>query len=127
MRHIFVSGKPDNPDPTVVSASEWNAAHVRLPNAISTNTVGTSTDDWILATGGAGGITYTLPPSPAIGQSILAMRADSGAGLVQVLRSGAQTIISLSRGTDTAWDLVSLGQYAEFTFDGTNWWVTDSN
>lgn len=40
IRHIFVSQKPDGPDPTVVRPSDWNADHVLEAMVVSSPPVG---------------------------------------------------------------------------------------
>lgn len=46
----------------------------------------------IMATGGAGGITITLPANPAVGTLVFVKKVDTGAGAVTVAGSGAATI-----------------------------------
>jgi hypothetical protein len=50
-------------------------------------------------------------------------KVGSAAGAVTVVL-GTGTINSLNALAQTYYVLANPGQYAEFSFDGTNWWVT---
>jgi hypothetical protein len=71
----------------------------------------------ILATGGGGGITLTLPdPALVIGTPIYVKKVDAGVGAVTVAQFAGETI-------DGATSIGIASQYQEVTFvsDGTNW------
>ncbi len=125
MKHKFISTLPNGTNPSLVDQTQWNDTHVWVPRPISATQAGVQTDDWIQATGGSGGISYTLPLTTT-GQPIRVMKVDSGAGAVTVL-PGTGTINSLNALAQSSYALTNPGQYAEFTFDGTNFWVTANN
>jgi hypothetical protein len=126
MKHKFVLQKPDSSDPTVVNASNWNDVHITVPRAISTTQTGPSNEDWVQATGGSSGITYTLPATPYVGQRIMIHKVDSGAGAITIL-PGTGTINSLNGLANTSYTLINPGQYVELVYDGSNWWVVNEN
>lgn len=51
-----------------------------------------ATDRTILATGGAGGITITLPAANEAGREIVIIKVDAGVGAITVARAGSDTI-----------------------------------
>lgn len=66
----------------------------------------TATDCTILATGGAGGITITLPAANASSNIVIVRKVDAGVGVITVARAGSDTIdgatsITLSAQYDT--------------------------
>lgn len=77
----------------------------------------------VLATGGAGGITVTLPTAVgAAGQSACIKKTDSGVGAVTVATTGGQTIDGAS-----TYLLVNQYQYVTVQSDGSNWWIVAQN
>jgi hypothetical protein len=83
----------------------------------SVNATAASSDKVILATGGAGGITITLPAATQ-GAEYVVKKVDSGAGSVTVATTSSQTI-------DGATTKVLAAQYASarMVSDGTSWFV----
>jgi hypothetical protein len=85
MKHAFHSPAPDLGAPDLIYGDEWNDVHVEDPREISSDDVQLSTDDFIEATGGVIGITYTLlPPSGRKGRRVGVIKVDSGAGPVTI-------------------------------------------
>lgn len=70
--------------------------------SVSTGTTMGSTDCTIFATGGAGGITVTLPAANTSGQIVLITKADSGVGVITVDAAGSDTIEGAADVTLTA-------------------------
>lgn len=72
----------------------------------------------VLATGGAGGITLTLPAVAAAQHKVYAVfKVDAGAGAVSVDAAGSETI----NGSSSAYALASQWDGAVFFCDGTQW------
>ena len=67
---------------------------IRLGRTVSTasNYVFASNDTNILGTGGAGGISVTLPAATLSGQVVRIWKTDAAAGAVTVTRAGSDTI-----------------------------------
>jgi hypothetical protein len=127
MKHIFVCTLADGSNAQQIQPSNWNDVHCLTPRPISASTSGLENDDWIQAIGGSGGISYTLYSTPTTGQVVLVMKVDAGAGAVTVFRATTETINSLNALGETSYLLINPGQYVELTYDGSNWWVTNSN
>lgn len=85
--------------------------------SVSANYTAANKDSVILATGGAAGITVTLPAATR-GARYLIKKTDSGAGAVTVATTSSQTI-------DGATTKALAAQYASVTVvsDGTAWYV----
>lgn len=85
--------------------------------SVSANYTALPSDSFILATGGAGGITVTLPAAVK-GSRYLIKKVDAGAGAVTVATTSSQTI-------DGATTKVLSAQYASVTVvsDGAAWYV----
>ncbi len=81
-----------------------------------------TTDDVVLATGGAGGITITLPAANAGKVRKTVKKIDSGVGAVTVARAGTDTI-------EGATSVSLAGQYNSVTVisDGTSIWYKQSS
>ena len=96
-----------------------------LPGTISSKSSGytvNATDGTILATGGAGGITITLPAVATVtGQRFTIIKADNGAGAITVATTSSQTINGV-----TTQSLAS--QYNKITVqsDGSVWWIINT-
>ena len=100
MKHIFSSGKSDDADATLVRPVNWNDVHVHGITSVSGNTTLNTTHDYVRGTGGAGGITITLPAAAGqTGRVYLIKKVDSAAGSVIVEGAGAETIGGLYKGT----------------------------
>lgn len=122
--HAFVNTNADDPTQAgTTRPSNWNATHVDGERSISTNTVGVATDDVIFATGGAGGISYTLPSPAQVGRVITVIKVDSAAGNVTILPNGSEKINYLNHLNGTSYVLANAGQVACLVSDGTNWWL----
>lgn len=67
---------------------------VRLGGRVSTSTSYsmTSTDCTVFATGGAGGITVSLPAANTSGQIAIVVKVDAGVGVITVDAAGSDTI-----------------------------------
>src|SRR5690348_8174116 len=112
MIHIFNDGHADGGDTTLVRPSNWNDVHVHAVRAISANTSGALTDDWIQATGGAGGITYTLPsPSTKAGIPIRIQKVDSAAGVITINPNATEKINALNNLNQSSYVLTNAGQF----------------
>jgi hypothetical protein len=110
VKHIFSSGKADGADATLVQPSNWNDVHIFGGRSLSANTNISLSDDLILATGGAGGITLTLPtPVGNTWHTFTFQRVDSAAGGVTVT------------GTGLTYVLTRLNEVIVVFSDGTNW------
>lgn len=119
MKHKFNSTYADGSDATLVKPSNWNDTHNFGTRSVSANGNIAATDDVILATGGAGGITLTLPaPGTVTGQPFIIKKVDSAAGFITINPNGAETIDG-----QTSWQLVNQYQAVELMSDGTNWQV----
>lgn len=128
MIHKFASGKTDSADATLVQPSNWNDLHVRKSVSKSANYTVTTSDDLLYVTGGAGGVTITMPdPTTCAGQPFEVVKADSGAGAVTVSPNSTEKFCALNNLTATSYILLNPGQRAVFTSDGTNWWVSGAN
>lgn len=84
----------------------------------------TTFDSVIKATGGAGGITITLPDATlvAAGKQITIKKIDSGAGAVTVGTTSAQTIDA-----STTYSLATQWKYVTVCSDGANWQIVANN
>lgn len=130
IKHSFVSPKSDGGDTTLVRPSNWNADHEGSPDFLQVAQVSTSTnltlDDThstVLATGGAGGITATLPTAVGRqGRRYTIVRVDAGAGDVTLDGDGSETING-----DADYILVNQWQFVTVESDGTNWVVVGGN
>lgn len=77
----------------------------------------------VLATGGAAGITLTLPTAVgAAGQSACLKKTDSGVGTVTIATTGGQTIDGSSN-----YFLTNQYQYVTVESDGSNWYIVAQN
>lgn len=101
------------------------AEHVKHPggshyrtNPKSASYTATIQDFYIPSTGGAGGITITLPAATGTGQLLLIKKIDSGAGAVTVDRAGTDTIDGeTSFSLDTQYDLLFIQDGASGRWD----------
>lgn len=123
MIHKFPSAKVEGGDPTIVGPNEWNDTHVHGVRAISASTAGVATDDFVKATGGAGGINYTLPPPARTGQPIVVQKVDAAAGAITILPNAAEKINSQNLLNGNSYVLPNPGQSVRLISDGTNWWA----
>lgn len=126
MKHLFNSTYADGSDATLVKPSNWNDTHgygIRSVSATGNISGGQAGDDVVLATGGAGGITLTLPsPSTNANRSYCIKKVDSAAGIVTINPNAAETIDG-----QASYQLVNQYQYVELLSDGTNWQVIKNN
>lgn len=60
--------------------------------AVDSNVSANATDRTVFATGGAGGITFTLPAANEKGRQLLIVKVDAGAGAITVAAAGSDTI-----------------------------------
>jgi hypothetical protein len=121
MKHKFQSAKSDGADGTQVQASHWNAAHVCGTAALSANTTIDATYDTVLGTGGAGGITITLPTAVSnAGMVFTIFKVDSAAGAVTVDANASETING-----DLTYALKNQFEMIEIESDGSNWLIKD--
>lgn len=99
----------------VKDAGVTEAKRSRTVEAISTTK--TISNDINLCTGGAGGITVTLP-SAATGKMVIVKKVDSAAGTITIQRADSATI-------DGATTKVLYHQYEAMNLasDGTNWYI----
>jgi hypothetical protein len=110
VKHKFQSAKSDGADATQVQASNWNDVHVLNARSVSATGNIAATDDLILATGGSGGITLTLPsPSTNSGATFAFFRVDAAAGAVTITGTGLTVAMP------------NQGDLIEVFSDGTNW------
>lgn len=123
MIHKFASAKAEGADATIVGPNEWNDNHVHGIRAISASTAGVATDDFVKATGGAGGINYTLPPPARTGQPIIVQKVDAAVGVVTILPNAAEKINSQGILNGNSYALSNAGQSVRLISDGTNWWA----
>lgn len=90
-------------------------------SAISTSL--SETDAILLATGGSGGITVTLPTAVGkAGRKFTIKKVDAGAGNISIVTTSAQTIDGQSN-----WLLVDQFQFLEAVSDGAAWNVIGGN
>jgi len=125
IKHSFQSAKADPGDNSVVGATKWNASHtVSLGNTpVSTNYSALNSDEAILGTGGASGITITLLDATTCNGLVLYIKkVDSGTGAVTIATTSSQTIDS-----DTSYTLGVQWQYVKLFSDGANWQVIGNN
>lgn len=120
MKHAYQSSVPDSGNASLVEPSNWNDSHILAWTSLSVDTLlSFSLHDSILATGGSGGITLTLPsPVGQSGRGFYIYRADSGSGLVTI----AGTIDGV-----TDYFLVSQGEYVEIVSDGGSWLIINES
>ena len=85
--------------------------------SISTTSVISATAFFIAATGGSGGITLTLPASPASGEIIWVAKVDAGAGSVSVQGNSGQSVYGASL------TLATQGASDQFIYEATNIWI----
>ena len=78
----------------------------------------TTNDCIIRGTGGAGGITITLPAATFFGMMVLVKKIDTGAGAVTVARAGADTIEGA-----TSLSLATQWNGAHLVADGVSTWL----
>lgn len=83
---------------------------------VSANYAMTFGDGPVLATGGASGITVTLP-APVDGASAFVKKVDNGAGAITINTPSGQVEFGSSR------SLTTQGQSDNYVSDGTNWYV----
>ncbi|MGH8895493.1 MAG: hypothetical protein ACRDZ4_00375, partial [Egibacteraceae bacterium] len=91
----------------------------RYNRAVAASGAITAIDDILLGTGGAGGITLTLPTAASMFRRVLTVvKVDAAAGAVTVDGSGAETI-------DGALSVLIASQYesVDFYSDGASWHV----
>lgn len=100
----------------LTAASEVAIVVAKTVESVSSN--GNISKDYTLATGGAGGITLTLPENASAGTTYTVKKVDNGVGSVTVSRDTADTI-------DGATTKVLYYQYESMSFvsDGSNWFV----
>lgn len=113
--HVIISDSRLSDGTTVLTQSGSPGVIASHSSAYSVN----PTDQTILATGGSGGITVTLPAAATVtGQKFTIIKADNGAGAITVATTSSQTINSA-----TTQSLAS--QYNRITVqsDGSNWWI----
>ena len=130
VKHNFVSPKADGGDTTLVRPSNWNADHEGSPDFLQLAQVATSinltlddTHSTVKATGGAGGITITLPTAVGRqGRRYTIVRVDVGAGDVTLDGNGSETING-----DADYILVNQWQHVTVESDNVNWVVVGSN
>jgi hypothetical protein len=123
MKHPFQSGKPDGADIAKVRPGNWNALHIHGTSALSADTtLNESSHDVVLATGGALGITLTLPPSVISGRTYFIKKVDSGVGSVHIVPSPTYDIESLA-----SFDLIDQFQFVKLVLDGTRWHIIGQN
>jgi hypothetical protein len=119
MKHEFVSSYPDDGNQNEVRAAQWNATHVDGHRSVSSNATLDNTDDLVLATAGASGITVSLPAASARdGQPYTIVRMDSSAGLVTIQPAGSDTIIGKGN-----YLLMNQYQYVTLSSDGVSKWI----
>ena len=86
-------------------------------------TLPASTNVLVLATGGSGGITQTLPTAVGLtGQKARIKKVDSGVGTVTIATTSGQTIDGGS-----TYLLVNQWQYVSLESDGSNWQIVENN
>lgn len=99
------------------AATDWKRVRTEEVVAKSANYTATTLDRTILATGGAGGITITLPTVVA-GARYEVKKVDAGAGAVTVATTSSQTIDGVTTKSLAAqWDKVTV------VSDGTAWFI----
>ena len=76
----------------------------------------------VKATGGAGGITLTLPTAVGLNNQACIKKVDSGVGAVTIATTGGQTIDGSS-----SYLLVNQWQYVTIQSDGANWLIVANN
>lgn len=103
------------------TAAGGNTVTVLTVNGGITITSGSSV--LVKATGGAGGITVTLPTAVgAAGQMACIKKVDTGVGAVTVATTGGQTIDGVS-----TYLLVNQWQFVNVQSDGSNWLIVSLN
>lgn len=101
--------------PTALGNVTLSGALALPERAVAVNTAMTATDFAIQATGGAGGITVTLPAAPAPGRLCSVKKVDAGVGAVTVAPA-AGTLDGAASQALGAQNVAVLVQ-----FDGANW------
>lgn len=124
--HAKVSSITTPPlNPALVGGPDWNATHVAgLPStAYSANTAVPASVDLVEGTGGAGGINLTWTGANlAIGQIVVAMKVDSGAGFVTLLEATGALFNS-----DSSYQLQNQWQFVWLQWNGTRFNVIGGN
>lgn len=112
-RIVYHDGATVRQLPFVTAASRRNVVTKAATGSIAL------TEDVVLATGGAGGITLTLPSAVGRSGAIFdIVKVDAGAGAVTVDGNGAETINGATTySLSNQWDSVTI------ISDGTNWVV----
>lgn len=123
--HKFVTAVPDGGNPGDVKSSNWNDVHNwgLASTAYSANANVPNTIEVIEGTGGAGGITLSLPSAAANANKVFyAKKVDSGAGAVTINDVAAALIDG-----DSSYVLLNQWQYVVLQSNGTRWNVIGGN
>jgi hypothetical protein len=125
VKHKFVSGSADPSDSTQIKPSNWNDSHTitLTVTPISANTTLDGSYEVVTASGGAGGITVTLPSAVIFANQVyIIKKIDSAAGAITIATTSTQTIDGLS-----TYPLVTQWQYVKVVSDSSNWIVVGNN
>lgn len=108
---------------TAASGAGGGVDTVQSASVNTTLTIAASTNYFVKATAGAGGISITLPTSVGLtGQKVRIKKVDSGVGTVTVGTTSAQTIDA-----STTYPLTNQWQYVTVESDGSNWLIVENN
>jgi hypothetical protein len=131
VEHAYVSTLPEGSSGAanggnLVSATEWNAAHVikdLWSSPLTTSTALAAPVEHVKVNGGSGTqVAITLPDATIFTNSITIKRVDAGTTAVLINCVSSQTIDGL-----TTWELVNPMQYITVSPDGANWMVKANN
>jgi len=105
-------------DSTTVTGLRWGSAFEKV-RAVAASGAILATDDVLLGTAGAGGITLTLPaPATNANHIFTIKKVDAAAGFVTVAQNAAETIDGAA-----SVNLISQYQAISVISDGTNWFI----
>jgi hypothetical protein len=123
--HSKVSIIADGSDTSQVRPGDWNAPHILRfsRRSVSANFSINANDEVILATAGAGGITGTLPDATSTaGMWVKVKRIDSGAGNLNIVPAGSDTIDGFS-----SYLLTNQYQFIDLVADSGIWYIVGGN